>query len=79
MGIDFCHDEMIYFCHGKRGGEQMSQKIGRPTESRKDIKLQIRVDKKTLDDIDACAEALQTNRSEIVRLGIKLVKSELKK
>lgn len=57
----------------------MSQKIGRPTESRKDIKLQIRVDQQILDEIDECVEITKTNRSEIVRKGIKLVKAELSK
>lgn len=54
----------------------MSPRTGRPTESRKDIKLQIRVDKQTLEELDECAKQDNSNRSEIVRKGIKLVKAE---
>ena len=54
----------------------MSPRTGRPTDSKKDIKLQIRVDKPTLDLIDECAKKENTNRSEIVRKGIHLVKAE---
>lgn len=57
----------------------MSPRTGRPTEDRKDIKLQIRVSKQTLDDIDACAKLDGSNRSEIVRKGIQLVKFTLTK
>lgn len=54
----------------------MSPRTGRPTESKKDIKLQIRVDQQTLDELDECAKAAHSNRSEIVRKGIKLVRAE---
>ncbi len=54
----------------------MSPRTGRPTESRKDIKLQIRVDKPTLDMLDACAQKENTSRSDIIRKGIRLVKAE---
>lgn len=57
----------------------MSPRTGRPTDDKKDIKLQIRVSKQTLNDIDQCAKLDGSNRSEIVRKGIQLVKSELKK
>ena len=54
-------------------------KMGRPTDSRKDIKLQIRVDEKTLNDLDECAKKENTTRSDIVRKGISLVKTEIDK
>lgn len=57
----------------------MPKKMGRPTNNPKTIKLQIRVDKQTMNDIDTCATSLETNRSEIVRKGIKLVKDSIKK
>lgn len=56
----------------------MSAKKGRPTSDPKTIKLQIRVSEETMNDIDYCAERLQTTRSEIVRKGISLVKSQIK-
>ena len=57
----------------------MSPRTGRPTESLKDIKLQIRVDKQTLTELDECAAHDNSNRSEIIRKGIKLVKAEQEK
>jgi len=54
----------------------VSPRTGRPTDIKKDIKLLIRVDKPTLDLIDACAEKENTTRSDIVRKGIQLVKAE---
>lgn len=57
----------------------MSPRTGRPIEgeSRRDIKLQIRVDKETLNTIDECAERLHTTRSGVVREGIHLIKGQL--
>lgn len=57
----------------------MSPRTGRPTDSRKDIKLQIRVDQDTLEELDQCAKRDNSNRSVIVRKGIKLVKAEQEK
>ena len=59
----------------------MSPRIGRPIEgqARKDIKLQIRVDKPTLDSIDELAKKLGTTRTGVVMKGIELVKDSLKK
>lgn len=55
------------------------KKMGRPTDSPKSIKLQIRVDEKTMQDLDQCAEKMKSNRSEVVRMGIALVKTNLNK
>ena len=57
----------------------MPKKVGRPTDSPKTIKLQIRVSEETMSDIDYCASALETTRSEVVRKGIALVKDQIKK
>lgn len=58
----------------------MSPRTGRPItgEAKKDIKLQVRVDKPTLDCIDECAKKLNTTRSDIVRKGVLLVKGQIK-
>mgnify|MGYP002522501262 CR=1 FL=1 len=56
-----------------------AKKLGRPTESKKDTMLRVRLDNKTLLMLDECAEKKQTSRSEIVRNGIKKIHSELKK
>lgn len=59
----------------------MSPKTGRPIEgqARKDIKLQIRVDKPTLDSIDELADKLGTTRTGVVMKGIELVRDSLQK
>jgi uncharacterized protein (DUF1778 family) len=52
--------------------------LGRPPiNNPKDKRLQIRVDEKTIELLDRCAEAKGTNRSEIVREGIELVSESL--
>lgn len=59
----------------------MSPRTGRPItgEAKKDIKLQIRVDKPTLEKIDEMAEKLDTTRTGVVMKGIELVKGLLEK
>lgn len=52
----------------------MSTKMGRPTDSPKTFRLQIRVDEQTMQDLDYCVQATGKNRSAIVRNGIGLVK-----
>ena len=51
----------------------MSRKIGRPTDSLKSVKLQIRVDDETMRKLDDYATRLQSTRSGVVRKGIELV------
>ena len=55
----------------------MSPRTGRPTNDKKDERLQIRVSKDTITELDECVELDKSNRSEIVRKGIKLVKTQL--
>lgn len=57
----------------------MSPRTGRPIEgkARKDIKLQIRVDKPTLDCIDELADKLGTTRTGVVMKGIELIRNSL--
>lgn len=59
----------------------MSPRTGRPIEgqARKDIKLQIRVDKPTLDSIDELAKELEITRTGVVMKGIELVRDSLKR
>ncbi len=56
----------------------MSPRTGRPKmENAKDTMFRVRLDDKTIEDLDFCAKSLDTTKSEIVRKGIKLVKSEI--
>lgn len=58
----------------------MSPRTGRPkSENPKDIQLKIRADKDLIEDLDYCCKALDKNRSDVIRLGIKKVKSDIEK
>lgn len=58
----------------------MSPKTGRPPkENPKDIRIQIRLDKSTLEKLDECADNEKTSRSEIIRHGIDLVHAKINK
>ena len=64
----------------QKEGDEMSPRTGRPkTENPKDIQLKIRADKQTIEDLDFCCEKLDKTRSDIIRLGIQKVKSEVEK
>lgn len=54
--------------------------MGRPLkENPKDTRIQIRLDKDTLDKLDICVKENNSNRSEIIRQGIDLVYAKTKK
>lgn len=57
----------------------MTPRTGRPIEgrSRKDIKLQVRVDKETLEEIDEIAEELAITRTGVLMKGLELLKEYL--
>ena len=41
--------------------------------------IRVRMDKETVEKLDACAEALNTSRSGVIRQGIEKVAEEMKK
>lgn len=58
----------------------MSPRTGRPkVEKPKDIQLKIRADQQTIDDLAFCCEKLNKTKSDVIRLGIQMVKSEAEK
>lgn len=58
----------------------MSPRTGRPkVEHPKDIQLKIRADQKTLADLEFCCEKLHKTKSDVIRLGIQKVKTEVEK
>ncbi len=58
----------------------MSPRTGRPkSDNPKDIQLKIRADRKTIEDLDFCCEKTGKTRSDIIRLGIQKVKTEVEK
>jgi predicted transcriptional regulator len=57
-----------------------SKKLGRPlSDNPKNELIKIRVDQDFLNKLDACAEKLNTTRSDIVRKGIEKIYDELQK
>jgi predicted transcriptional regulator len=57
-----------------------SKKMGRPKSDKPKSKtIEIRVDDEILNKLDASAEKLNTNRSDIVRKGIEKIYDELQK
>ena len=58
----------------------MSHRTGRPkAQNPKDTVIRVRLDKETTEELKECAAELQTSNSEVVRMGIKLVKSQIQK
>lgn len=58
----------------------MSPRTGRPkTENPKNIQVKFLADKETLEDLNLCCKELGKTKSDIIRLGIQKVKSEVKK
>lgn len=56
----------------------MSPRTGRPkSENPKNLLLQVRMDRASMQLLDECAEKKRTTRSEIVREGILRVKESL--
>lgn len=55
----------------------MTPRTGRPhADNPKDTRIQIRLDKETLQRLDKCAKKHNTSRSEIIRRGINCVFKE---
>lgn len=49
------------------------------TDNPKDTTVKVRMDKDTMNKLDKCVEALESNRSEIIRAGIKKIYDELER
>jgi len=56
-----------------------AKKLGRPTDSPKDITMKIRFDKDTLEKLEACSEKMEISRAEVVRRGVKKMHDDLNK
>lgn len=59
----------------------LSPKTGRPMkgETRKDLRLQLRLNQEEMALIDECAIEAQMTRTEVIMEGVRLVKQELDK
>ena len=54
-------------------------KMGRPTNSPKDVMVRVRMDKTTLSKLDKCVDLKGSNRSQVIRDAIVSVYSKIKK
>ncbi len=59
--------------------EKEKKKMGRPTDSPKNIRLYARLDEETQEDYLFCQKELGVSGSEIIRMGIKLIKENILK
>lgn len=57
----------------------VAKKLGRPTDSPKDITMKIRFDKDTFEKLEECSVKLEISRAEVVRRGVKKMHDDLKK
>ena len=55
------------------------KKLGRPTDSPKDIVLKIRLDQPAHDRLEECSKMLNVSRAEVIRRAIKMMHDDLKK
>jgi predicted DNA-binding protein len=56
----------------------MPKKMGRPTDSPKDISLRIRINAQTDEKLKECSQTLDVTKSEVVRQGINRIHDDLK-
>lgn len=58
----------------------MQPRTGRPkSDNPKNIQIKIRADKKTVEDLDHCCDIKKMTRSDVIRLGIQMVKEDIGK
>ncbi|WP_443686055.1 hypothetical protein, partial [Phascolarctobacterium faecium] len=61
-------------------GDVMSPRIGRPkTDNPKNIRLEIRLDKKTSEILEKCSSVLNLTKTDVIKQGISLVEKSIKK
>lgn len=56
-----------------------AKKMGRPTDSRKDIDIKFRFDRDTVEKLEICSEKMQITRAEVVRRGVRKMYDSLDK
>lgn len=54
------------------------KKLGRPTDSPKDITLKIRLDQPSHERLEECSKEMGISRAEVIRQGIKKMHDDLK-
>ena len=57
----------------------MSPRTGRPTNNKKTERLEIRLTPQEALDLQECADKLCKSKTEVINMGVQLVKAELEK
>ncbi len=57
----------------------MSPRTGRPTSNKKTERLEIRMTKDELKDLQDCSERMKISKTEVINKGVHLVNAELDK
>lgn len=58
----------------------MSPRTGRPkSDNPKNTQIKFMADRETVENLEYCAAALNKTKSDIIRIGIQKVKSEIEK
>ena len=65
--------------YGRKWGDEVSPRTGRPTTNKKTERLEIRLAPNELRLIEECSEILKTSKTEVINKGVKLVKAEIDK
>ena len=67
----------IIFVATTKRGDTMSPRT--KSDNPKDTMIRVRMDKETVQKLESCAEALNTTKSEVIRMGIDKVLDTIKK
>lgn len=69
----------VNIMYGRKWGDRMSPKTGRPTTNKKTERLEIRLTPDELEVMEECAKILKMSKTDVINKGIKLVKGEIDK
>ena len=77
--FDFRSYNYIIILTLQKGGDCISEqkKIGRPTDSPKNVMMRFRIDDETLRKLDECSKILKISRSEVLRAEVHRLHAEL--
>ena len=77
--FDFRSYNYIIILSLQKGGDCISEqkKIGRPTDSPKNVMMRFRIDDETLRKLDECSKILKISRSEVLRAEVHRLHAEL--
>lgn len=73
--LDFCIP-LIYTFGMQKRGDEVKKKIGRPTDSPKQVQIAVRFDEETLRILDDYCEQEQISRAEGTRRAVRKLKEK---